>query len=109
MTDDSQRIKVTLDPMLEPIFPRYMEIRGREQEQMALALDEGDLDTVKLLGHRIKGSGTAYGLPAVTEFGAGIELAAEQGDADRARMQVEALTDYMARLSVSFGPQGEGE
>lgn len=98
-------ILVTLDPMLEPIFPRYLEIRQREQQELEAALADCDWDTLQSLGHRIKGSGSAYGLPHVTELGRAIEEAAGKGREAEVRRFVEELGDFMSRLNVSYAGQ----
>lgn len=102
MTDDVGPVVVTLERWLEPIMPRYLEIREREQQALSKALAEDDMAEVRLIGHRTKGSGAAYGLPVVTEMGRNIEMAAQEGDRERAREYVQKLADYMARLDIRF-------
>ncbi|GAB7024610.1 Hpt domain-containing protein [Salidesulfovibrio brasiliensis] len=100
-------IVVTLEDWLEPILPRYLEIREREQEALQRAVERGDMDEAGLIGHRTKGSGASFGLPEVTEIGRGIEMAAKAGDSEQVRKLVDRLGDYMARLEVRFEGGGK--
>lgn len=102
MTDDVGPVVVTLERWLEPIMPRYLEIRAREQQALSQALADDDMALARLIGHRTKGSGAAYGLPAVTEMGRHIEMAAQEGDRKRVREYVQKLADYMGRLDIRY-------
>ena len=64
------------------------------------ALDQLDNGQMKVFGHRLKGSGRAYGIPTLTDIGAVIEEAALRGDNAELRRQVAALEAYVSRLDV---------
>ena len=40
------------------------------------------LESCKFIGHKLKGCGTSYGFPYLSELGAGIELAAQENRLD---------------------------
>lgn len=60
------------------------------------ALARRDFGAAKVYGHRLKGSGGAYGVPGLSEIGAGIELAAKGED-------VEGLCGLADRLGELLG------
>jgi HPt (histidine-containing phosphotransfer) domain-containing protein len=64
------------------------------------ALDRLDYEYLRVQGHRLKGSGGGYGLPLVTEAGAGMEQAARQGDAAALQQQLATLDTYLSRVEI---------
>jgi HPt (histidine-containing phosphotransfer) domain-containing protein len=59
-----------------------------------------DHNALRVYGHRLKGSGGGYGIPRLTELGAGIEDAARRGDAAGLQKQFHELEMYLGRLEV---------
>jgi len=59
-----------------------------------------DHNSMRVYGHRLKGSGGGYGIPRLTELGALIEEAARRGDTAELRNQFAALEVYLGRLEV---------
>ena len=66
----------------------------------AQALDRSDFSAMRVFGHRLRGSGGAYGIPALTEIGCAIESAAVLSDAGALQRQVTALETCLNRLEV---------
>jgi histidine phosphotransfer protein HptB len=64
------------------------------------ALVSLDHDSLRVYGHRLKGSGGGYGIPRLTEFGAGIEDGAKRGDTAGLQNQFAELEVYLGRLEV---------
>lgn len=64
------------------------------------ALNQCDFAHMKVLGHRLRGSGGAYGIPALTEIGSAIESAALKDDAKELRLQVAALEACLNRMEI---------
>lgn len=99
-----------LDPAIRAILPEYIRIRLREHQAMLAALEAGDLDAVARAGHRIKGTGTAYGLPELTGLGAALNEAARAGDDPACRELAGKIGDLLAQAAVALGvePHEEG-
>jgi HPt (histidine-containing phosphotransfer) domain-containing protein len=64
------------------------------------ALMSLDHSALRVYGHRMKGSGGGYGIPRLTELGAGIEDAARKGDAAGLQNEFAELEIYLGRLEV---------
>jgi HPt (histidine-containing phosphotransfer) domain-containing protein len=64
------------------------------------ALDRSDYGHMRIFGHRLKGSGGAYGIPALTEIGSAIEAAARQDDTSELRLQVAALKACLSQIEI---------
>jgi CheY-like chemotaxis protein len=75
--------------------PAYLDHCRRDVIAIMAALDRADFDAVILLGHNLRGSGGGFGLPAITDFGAGIEQAATAADDQAARRWLGDLSTYL--------------
>lgn len=64
------------------------------------ALERSDWAHVEVLGHRLKGSGGAYGIPALSMLGRGLEETARRGDTAGLRRQLAELEAYLGRIEV---------
>jgi len=105
MSGDEERtpIRVRVDPMLEPIMDRYLEIRRREQKDLANALAAEDMPLLAEIAHRIKGSAAAYGLKELDRKARELEQAAVAQEVKTCAEIIAFLDDYMDRLEVTFG------
>lgn len=98
-----ERITVVIDPDLQELIPGFLANRHKDVEKLTAALADGDFDVLRIIGHSMKGAGGGYGFDALTDIGAGIERAALARDGDAVREGIDALSDYLARVDVSFG------
>jgi HPt (histidine-containing phosphotransfer) domain-containing protein len=64
------------------------------------ALDRVDFETVKYLGHQMRGSGGAFGFQAITDIGAELQQAAESSDTEASRKWVGELSRYLDRVET---------
>lgn len=67
------------------------------------ALARCDHDSTRVLGHRLKGTGGAYGIPALTEIGASIEEASARDDDIQIQRQVAYLEEYLNHIEIAGG------
>lgn len=100
--ESSDKVTVTIDRELEDLIPGYLENRHKDVANLENALQNGDMEVPKVLGHRMKGSGAGYGFDQITEIGRSIEAAAKALDAEGVRQQVLALQDYLKRVEVTY-------
>ena len=69
-----------LPPEIQVLVPEYVAGRFQELRRLELALASEDFETVEMIGHNFKGTGTSFGFPALTSAGAAIESAARHRD-----------------------------
>lgn len=98
----NEKITVVIDEDLENLIPGYMENRRADIENIKAALATNDLETIRILGHSMKGSGGGYGFDPVTDIGAAIEQAAKDSDTEEITKQTEALSDYINNIEVVY-------
>jgi HPt (histidine-containing phosphotransfer) domain-containing protein len=96
------RIPVTVARDLEDLIPAFMARRQEDVGKLREALDSGDVETLRVTGHSMKGTGGGYGFQGLSEIGAAIEAAAKEGRLDAVREGVERLEDYLARVEIRF-------
>jgi CheY-like chemotaxis protein len=95
-------IEVHAPAKLRDILPGYVERQRTGVRTLLDTLEAGDFDAIRTLGHKMKGSGSGYGLDRLTEIGAKIEQAAGQQDGTRIREQARALEDFLRRVAIVY-------
>ena|SRR5579864_3500037 len=64
------------------------------------ALERLAYGDVRVFGHRLRGTGGAYGIPVLTEMGSAIEEAAQRSNTAELQRQVAALEAYLSRIEI---------
>lgn len=95
-------IRVVVESYLEDLIPRYLENRRADVEAIGKAVEEGDLESARAIGHQMKGSGGGYGFPELTEIGFAIESAAKAGESGTVGELNHRLADYLSRLVIEY-------
>ncbi|RMG04743.1 MAG: Hpt domain-containing protein [Nitrospirae bacterium] len=98
----SEKIVVVIDEDLEDIVPGFLENRKADIEEIGRLLEKSDFESIRILGHSMKGSGGGYGFDRITEIGAAIEEAAKRSDAEEIKRQTAELQDYLERVEVRY-------
>jgi HPt (histidine-containing phosphotransfer) domain-containing protein len=105
--DDHQKrhrgaILVRIDPDLEELIPGYLQNREKDIQSMTEALGKNDCETIRILGHSMKGSGGGYGFDDITEIGRLLEGAAKEGNIERIRAIIEELAAYLKQIKIVY-------
>jgi hypothetical protein len=100
------RVTVSIDPELEELVPGFLENRRKDTTALVSAAHTRDLNTVRLLGHRMKGDGGGYGFPEISQIGKALEEAAIKEDWELIAEQTEALTAFLAHVDVVYRAKG---
>jgi HPt (histidine-containing phosphotransfer) domain-containing protein len=87
---------------LEDLIPNYLANRRQDIRQLALAVETGELEPARLIGHGIKGSGSVYGFPEISEIGRSIDQSVVEGGAAGISRQISNLADYLERVEVVY-------
>lgn len=98
----AERIRVHALAGVADLVPKYLANRKRDILSLAEALKKGDLQAVRVIGHGMKGTGSGYGFPAITEIGRNIEKAGVSEDAAAITRQISSLENYLSRLEVIY-------
>jgi CheY-like chemotaxis protein len=95
------RILVKVRPLIADMVPGFLAARRKEVVAIGEALERNELEPIRVMGHNMKGIGSSYGFPPITEFGRRLEEAAVAGTRDEIRKQVAGLADYLERVEVT--------
>lgn len=98
----SQKIVVTVDEEIEDLVPGFLENRHRDVKTLEEALEKGDYETIRSLGHKMKGAGGGYGFDAITDIGMALENAAKDSDAQEIQGRIQELTHYLEHVEVVY-------
>jgi PAS domain S-box-containing protein len=91
---------VRANPKFADRVPAYLQNCRQNVITMLEALDRVDFETVRTLGHQIRGSGGMFGFQAITDIGTALEQAAESTDTDASRKWVGELSRYLDRVET---------
>ena len=97
-----QPIPVTVAKDLEDLVPTFMKNRRKELETLRAALESGDMEQLRQLGHRMKGVGISYGFEKVSLLGKQIEDGAKAADRAGLEAIIVEYTDYLARVTIVY-------
>ena len=100
--DSSNRITLTIDLELEEIVPIFLGNRHRDVETLRTSLAAKDFETIRMLGHRMKGDGGGYGFQAISDMGDAMELAAGRHDHPAIERLMTQLADFLSRVTVIY-------
>jgi CheY-like chemotaxis protein/HPt (histidine-containing phosphotransfer) domain-containing protein len=90
----------SVNPKFADRIPAYLRNCRQNGIVMLDALDRVDFETVKYLGHQMRGSGGAFGFQAITDIGAALQQAAESSDTEASRKWVGELSRYLDRVET---------
>jgi histidine phosphotransfer protein HptB len=93
---------VKVDPIVAPLVPDYLKNREKDLQKLTEALAAKDFAVLRKVGHNIRGSAGAYGLPPLSAIAARIEDAAQVQDAGPIGPALEDMRLFL--LHVKFVP-----
>jgi HPt (histidine-containing phosphotransfer) domain-containing protein len=99
MTNEKIIIQIDDEDILE-LIPDYLEIRRDEMSALRDAAAQKDFETLRGIGHKMKGSGGGYGLDRISEIGSKLESSAKEKDISVVEKEIADLQDYLDRVEV---------
>jgi CheY-like chemotaxis protein len=100
--ESTDEFLVHVEQGMEDVVPAYLEKRRKDIETYRLAIGSSDFDLLRMLGHKMKGTGTGYGFPVLTEIGDAIERAALKKDTAGATAAVDRLAGYVEKVKLQY-------
>ena len=92
---------VQVDPLIAPLVPGYLKSRGEDVKRIAALLAARDFTALRKLGHNMKGSAGAYGLPPLSEIGGRIETAAQASDGVAIGAALEEMGRFLQNVKLA--------
>ena len=98
----ADRITVEIDQELEDLIPTYLGNVRKNIEKVREHMTASDFESIRFLGHNMKGSGGGYGFDFISVVGKDIKNAARASDPEQIKASIAALEDYLARIDIHF-------
>ena len=95
-----EKVVAHVDADLLDLIPGYLENKRKEVDAIRQALTVDDYETIRVLGHGMKGSGGGYGFDPITAIGSEIEKAATKKNPERIQKSIHDLLIYLDRVEV---------
>ena len=94
----TERIEADLEPLME----RFFNNSKKDVEAMRLALADGDMETLRRMGHTAKGTGYGYGMRGMGDLGLALETAAQDCDVAGCEDVIKRMAHYLDTVVVEF-------
>jgi signal transduction histidine kinase/DNA-binding response OmpR family regulator len=95
-------ILVRVDRELQAAVPAFLDNRRHDLRALREALERGDFEAVRRVGHRMRGSGASYGFDDLTRIGESLEEAGRASSFGEARRWLAELDSYLARVEIEY-------
>ncbi len=102
MSTDGQKPIVYIDEDIADLVPGFMDIRRNDIKEMNTALTAGDFESIRSVGHKMKGAGGGYGFDAITDFGMRLEEAAKVSHTAEIRSAIDGLATYVDTVEIIY-------
>ncbi len=90
-----------IDLSIDDLIPAYLQNRRNDVRLMTKALAAGEWHVIAELGHKIKGSGSSYGFPEISDLGRELERAAGAKERDAVRAALAGLATRVKEAARS--------
>ena len=97
-----ENIIVHLDAELEELTDDFLKNRKKDIKSIQRALEKEDYQNIHTLGHKMKGTGGAYGFDTVSDLGGSLEQAAKDRNSGEISKLVGELADYLEQVKVIY-------
>jgi HPt (histidine-containing phosphotransfer) domain-containing protein len=95
-------LTVRVEKDLEELVHKFLARKREDLDRVRCALGSGDYETIRRIGHDLKGAGEGFGFPELSAFGAALERAAIARNERALREQLAAVEQFLLRLRVTF-------
>ncbi|MFH0350550.1 MAG: Hpt domain-containing protein [Chromatiales bacterium] len=93
---------VRVDPELKDLIPGFLNNRRQDALTIRAALAQEDMETVRILGHNMKGCAGGYGFNALSELGGILERGAQIRDSEAITNAVDELQAYLEQAEIIY-------
>lgn len=93
---------VIVDEDIKELIPGFLRNRESDIKKLTEALEEEDFETIRIIGHSMKGFGSGYGFRFVSEIGAVLEIAGKELDRKTAEKSIQRLREYFKNIEIRY-------
>ena len=96
------KIQIVIDADLEELIPDFLKNRSVDVTRLKEASDNSDFESIRSIGHSLKGVGGGYGFMKITELGAELEKSAKVNDMENIRTCISELENYLENIEIIY-------
>jgi len=96
------RVTVFVDSELEDVIPGFIKEWKQDVNTMRRALDRGNYETIRSIGHKMKGTGATCGFDALTDMGRDLEASAKNINTHEIRKLLDMLASYLEQVEIVY-------
>ena len=93
---------VYINAEIEDLVPIFLRNQLQDVESIVEACEQNDYETIRVLGHNMKGTGGAYGFDAISAIGASLEQCAKERNSEKVLILAEEISVYLERIEVVY-------
>jgi len=98
----NEKYLVILETEIMELIPTFIDNRRKDIIAIKEAIKSNDYETIRMLGHNMKGSGGGYGFNYISEIGKALQEAAESKNIQEANKWVDELEVYMQNVKIEY-------
>ena len=95
-------LPVSIDPDLRDLISGFLQNRQLDIQRLHRAVAVEDFETIRTLGHRMRGDGGGYGFHTISDIGEALEKAAIEKHVPEISARIEELIQYLDRIEVVY-------
>ena len=108
-TDLDEIPKVTLDPKVKKLIPRFLENKRNDAKRLLQSIAAEDMKELSRQAHAIKGTSWMYGFKKLGDTCLDLERAAKSNDMVLAQRVALQVNDYLNNVVITFSDGEKGE
>ena len=93
---------VQIDEEIKEIIPNFLEGREKDINLFKVAIEAEDFDQLESIGHKLKGNAGSYGFHEMSEYGAGIEIAAKNKELAKIKSLVGDFEEHFENIEIEY-------
>jgi HPt (histidine-containing phosphotransfer) domain-containing protein len=97
---ESDVIFVEMPDGIEELIPPFLASQREGAAGLAAMLSGCEFDGIRRFAHNLKGTGTAFGFPKLSELGITMERSAKEANVADLSGQIRDLRDYLERVRL---------
>lgn len=100
--EENDKFVAHINEELKEIVPIFIEGKYRDIEKLLKFLDSEDYESIKRLGHNMKGTSGGFGFNKIMKIGIEIEKLADEKNSSALRIKVYELSNYLNNLEIIY-------
>lgn len=102
MAHGTDKIIIHVDRNLAEIVPDYLNNRRKDVRLLSEMLAQQAFESMRVLGHRMKGTGAGYGFNFISQIGHDLEHSAQEAAQTELVSHIAELDAYLSNIDVRY-------